>query len=278
MRVLNEILHLPDSAVEGKKMTGDARAAIYLLDSLDIESDRMRPAVIICPGGGYEHLSQREGEPVAMQYLSMGYQAIVLHYSLAPDCFPTALLELALLVAKVRQHAEEWKIDREKIIVSGFSAGGHLACSLGAFWNQEFVYGAIGVTAEDIRPNGMILGYPVITSGPYCHKGSFLNLLGREVDDEEKRRLVSLEYQVGPHTPQTFLWHTVTDQSVPVQNSLLLAEALVEHHVNLEFHVYPVGRHGLALASEETAGGQAYYVEPQCQSWISLVKCWMEHI
>ncbi len=250
----------------------------WLIDWDQDVSQKMRPAVIICPGGGYGHLSCREGEPVAMKYLSMGYHAFVLSYSLAPVRFPAALQELALLVSEIRKNAQEWGIDREKIVVSGFSAGGHLACSLGALWNREFVYEPLGVKAEDIRPNGMILCYPVVTSGPHCHPGSFLNLLGDEAENTDLRNLVSLEKQVGPHTPKTFLWHTVTDRSVPVYNSLLLSEALVRHQVNLEFHMYPAGGHGLALASEETSNGEATYVIPQCQSWISLAEGWLKNL
>lgn len=257
---------------------GSSCFTAYLLDVNPASDKQTRPAVIICPGGGYGKLSPREAEPIAMQYLAAGYHAFVLWYSLPPFRFPTALQELAFLVAHVREHADEWHVDPEKIVVSGFSAGGHLACSLGAFWNQEFVYGPLGVTPEQIRPDAMLLCYPVVTAGEDCHKGSFENLLGEQACDEAMRHLVSLEYQVGPHTPKTFLWHTITDQSVPVANSMLLAQALIRNHVNLEYHLYPVGCHGLALASEETAAGQERYVEPQCQSWMNLAKCWLEHL
>lgn len=255
------------------EISGSASFTAYLLDG-----NQTRPAVIICPGGGYGKLSPREAEPIAMQYLAAGYHAFVLWYSLPPFRFPTALQELAFLTAHVREHAQEWHVDPDKIVVSGFSAGGHLACSLGAFWNQEFVYKPLGLTAEAIRPNGMILCYPVVTSGKDCHAGSFANLLGEQSENEEMRRLVSLEHQVGAHTPKTFLWHTVTDQSVPVANSMLLAQTLIQHGVNLEYHLYPTGCHGLALATEETSDGQERYVEPQCQSWMNLAKCWLEHL
>lgn len=270
MRCFTEKLLLPDSRQ-------DAEYTAYLLDADNLKPDRVRPAVIVCPGGGYEHLAQREGEPIAMQYLSMGYHAFVLRYSVAPARFPTALQELALLVSRIRQYAAEWHVKPDQIVVSGFSAGGHLACSLGAFWNRAFVYEPLGLTPELIRPNAMILGYPVISAGPCCHPGSFRQLLGERAEEESMRQLVSLELQVGAHTPKTFLWHMMTDQSVPVQNSFLLAQALAEHHVSLELHIYPVGNHGLALGTEETSGSQSKYVEPQCQSWIQLVKCWLEH-
>lgn len=261
-----------------KKSTVPASLTAYVLDPVSVYPDRRRPAVIICPGGGYEHLSDREGDPVAMQFLSMGCHAFVLHYSLAPDGFPVSLMELAMAVSLIRSHEAEWLVDPEKIIISGFSAGGHLACSLGAFWNEELLYGPLGLSPEEIRPDGMILGYPVITSGPACHAGSMKNLLGNKAEDNIMRRLVSLEYQVGPHTPKTFLWHTSTDKSVPLKNSLLLADALTEHGVSLEMHIYPAGCHGLSLATEEVSGPDGRYTEPQCQSWISLVKTWLEHI
>ena len=99
-------------------------------------------------------------------------------YSVAPSRFPTAVKELALAVALVREHSQEWHVDPERIFVCGFSAGGHLACSLGVFWNREFLWKSLGKEPEQIRPNGMILGYPVISSGPFAHVGSFKRLLG----------------------------------------------------------------------------------------------------
>ena len=161
----------------GLKKSGDpASLDAYILDSISVCMDRKRPAVIICPGGGYCHLSDREGEPVAMQFLGMGYHTFILHYSLAPDGFPYPQMELAMAVAMVRSLASEYPIDAEKIVVTGFSAGGHLACSLGAFWNQSFLYGPLGLNPDDIRPDGMILAYPVISAGPWCHSGCFFNL------------------------------------------------------------------------------------------------------
>lgn len=255
-----------------------ATAEAYLLDWSVDGNRKVRPAVVICPGGGYRAVSPREGEPVAAHYLSMGYHVFVLWYTVAPGRFPAALLELALLVSQIRDHSREWFVDPEKIVVSGFSAGGHLACSLGAFWNREFVYGPLGQSREKIRPNGMILCYPVITAGPHCHAGSFENLLGEESEDKAKRRLVSLEEQVGPHTPKTFLWHTVTDQSVPVENSLLLAAALVRNGVSLECHLFPEGSHGLSLATEDTSNGRTEMVVPSCQSWIELAGEWLKRM
>ena len=141
-----------------------------------------------------------------MKYLAAGFHVFVLHYSLVPDVFPRALMELALSMKLIREHGNEWNVDVKRIAVSGFSAGGHLACCLGTFWNKEWLYKALEVKPEMIQPNGMILCYPVITSEEYCHKGSFECLMGTEASkkDVELRRLLSLEYQVGPQVPKTF--------------------------------------------------------------------------
>ena len=247
---------------------GPADLTAYILEPVDGILDKKRPAVLLCPGGGYRTLSTREDQPIAMKYLAAGFHVFVLHYSLAPDVFPRALMELALAMKVIREHGDEWNVDVDRIAVSGFSAG----------WDREWLYGALGVKPEMIRPDGMILCYPVITSGEYCHKGSFECLMGAEASkkDEKLRRLLSLEYQVGPQVPKTFLWHTWTDQSVPVENSLLLLQALRKAGVNVEAHLYPVGPHGIALGTEETQGIDQKYLEPYCDSWMGLAIRWIE--
>lgn len=257
--------------------TGKATLTAYLIDPVSVAPSRLRPAVIICPGGGYHWRSDRESEPVALQFMSMGCHAFVMDYSVAPNRFPTALLELAESVSLVRRHAVEWGVAADKIIVCGFSAGGHLACSLGVFWNQRFVYENIGRTAEMVCPSALILCYPVITSGAFAHVGSVENLLGEEADQEQKDT-ISLERWVGPHMPRTFLWHTDTDDTVPVENSLMLAMAMKTHKVSLELHIYPQGKHGLSLANEETGASDPTRIEPDCQNWISLAKIWLQKL
>ena len=148
--------------------------------------------------------SDREAEPVAIQYIAKGYQAAILRYSVKPAKYPLALLQLAKAVAHLREYADEYHIDTEKIVVQGFSAGGHLACSLGVFWKKPFLSETLGVSAEQIRPNGMILCYPVITSGEYAHRGSFEALLGEDAYDPEKRKEQSLELQVTKDTLRLF--------------------------------------------------------------------------
>lgn len=254
---------------------GSADLTAYLLDAISVAPEKVRPAVLICPGGGYGICSDREQEPIAMKFLSMGCHAFVLRYSVSPHRFPVALQETAQAVATIREHVDEWHVSPDGIVVCGFSAGGHLAGSIGTFWNNPVAYEAIGRTPEQIKPNGLILSYPVVTSGEFSHIGSFQNLLGDEAAAEQ-RRLVSLEEQITSEMPPVFLWHTLTDQAVPVENSLLLAAALRHNQVNFELHIYPEGGHGLSLANEETGGQEKNLTVPCCQSWISLVQLWIE--
>lgn len=264
--------------ITGQTHSGEAaNLQAYILDSLQHSPEKSRPGIILMPGGGYSHLSDRENQPIVMKFLGMGYHVFVLSYSLAPNHFPVQLMELAKAIALARERAGEWHVDPEQILVCGFSAGGHLAGSLGVHWNKEWLYGPLGLQPEQIRPNGMILCYPVITSGEKSHRGSFQMLLGEEAENPEQMELVSLEKQVGPHVPKTFLWHTDTDGSVPVENSLLFAMALKQYRVGMELHIYPRGPHGLSLATEEVSTSDRYCVYPQCQNWIDLVDVWIRH-
>lgn len=248
-----------------------------------------RRAILICPGGSYVETSPREAEPIARQFWALGFQAFVLDYSTTPDVWPTAILEVAQAVHMIREHANEWYVDENKIIVCGFSAGGHLAASFSCFWNQSFVYEPLGLTADDIRPNGALLSYPVITSGEFAHRGSFDYLLHGEVSDEwlekyapnakEKTMLefLSMEKQVGQQTPPTFLWHTYTDELVPVENSLLYAMALKKANVSMELHIFKEGPHGISLATKEVAE-YPEQISEAVQKWVSLATQWMKEL
>ena len=177
----------------------------YFLDNYEeIDTDRKRPVVLICPGGGYRMTSDREAEAVAIKYVSMGYQACVLRYSVKPSIFPRALCELAWCVKYLRSHADEYAIDRNGIFVLGFSAGGHLAASLGVFWHEKWLEELLGADKSEMRPDGMILCYPVISSKQYGHMESFENLLGDE-NTEEMRNYLSLEDHVTEMFPPAFI-------------------------------------------------------------------------
>lgn len=265
-------IEVPGSGNQGELYT-------YFLDnSAEIDLCRKRPVVLICPGGGYAMTSDREAEAIAIRFLAMGYHAAVLRYSVAPARFPEALIQLAKAVCLLRENAEEWNIDKDKIVVQGSSAGGHLAASLGVFWNKLFLAQALGADSDKFRPNGLILSYPVISSGAKGHQESFQNLLGEAYEDEEKRRAMSLECCVTKDTPKTFLWHTASDDTVPVENSILFFQALHELDIPAELHIYPVGVHGLGLANTETVNCRGIGIQEECQSWITLAGEWMKHL
>jgi acetyl esterase/lipase len=248
----------------------------YCLDnSIEIDPLRKRPAVIVCPGGGYKFTSDREAEPVAMRFLSEGFNAFVLRYSVAPERYPASLLEAAASVALLRQRADEFNVDPNKIVLIGFSAGAHLSASLGAFWKEPFLCDQLGISSEFFRPNALILCYPVITSGEYAHAGSFEALLGEKPSLELKQKL-SLESRITPEFPSCFIWHTFNDELVPVQNSLLLAHSLKKNGVPFELHIYPDGVHGMSLCNGET--GSKEYINVHCQTWIPLCLKWLEYI
>lgn len=253
-----------------------ARLTGYVIDnSADIDPDRRRPAILILPGGGYEMTSDREADPIAMAMLGFGFHAFVLRYSVAPSRYPVALVEAAETVQMIRRNAEAWHVDPTAIVVMGFSAGGHLAANLGTT-HDEAALREGGVDPQLARPNGMALSYPVISSGRHAHRGSFQALLGERGDDPGMLRQLSLEYQVGTDTPPTFIWHTIPDDCVPVQNTLMFVEALAEHGVPVEAHLFPSGGHGLSLGTMETSWhGDAAGVEECVQSWPELFRRWM---
>ena len=251
----------------------------YFLDSsIEMRPNEKRPVILMCPGGGYEMTSDREAEPMAMQFLAMGYHVAVLRYSVCPVRYPAALLQVAESVLYLKEHADEYNIDPEKIVVQGCSAGGHLAANYGIAWNSPFLTKLMGMEndPERLRVAGLLLCYPVITSGEKAHEESFRNLLGEQY--EEKKKELSLENQVTPDTPPTFLWHTATDETVPVENSLYFFQACLQQGVSAELHIYPVGGHGLSLANEETCRANGIGVQKECQSWISLAHTWLKKI
>lgn len=232
-----------------------------------------KTAMIICPGGGYEFCSDREAEPVAVRFLSVGIQCFVLRYSVVKKQFPTALLELASAVAYVRENAEKYDIDPDKIGICGFSAGGHLACSLGVHWNKDFVKNPLGFYNEEHKPNFMVLGYPVITSKDFTHQGSIFNITQSD-GSQEMLYTVSLEEHVSKDTPKTFIWHCADDTCVPVENSLCLMSALSREKIPFECHIYPYGNHGLALADKTTAMGD-WHIKDECANWTNLASDWI---
>lgn len=272
MRV--EKIDLPSSGYG----TTAATLTAYVQDNVDDQATRRRPGIVICPGGGYAFCSDREGEPVALAFLTHGFQAFVLDYTVmdeeeARPLLPAPQTDLARALALVRSRADAWRVDAHDLGLLGCSAGAHLCATYTALMRDEGFLAAVGVSEGEVHVDWQILCYPVIDldagwppdsayAARVCPEGSPL------------RHAQNL---VNPATPPTFLWHTVTDATVPVRNSYLYAQALALHGVDHELHVFHEGRHGLSLATAQTAHYPGDAV-PHVAHWVDLAVEWLGDI
>lgn len=206
-------------------------------------------AIVVCPGGGYGGLASHEGHDYARWLNERGIAAFVLKYRLGSHGYrhPVMLQDAARAVRWVRAHAADWGVDPARVGIMGSSAGGHLASTLLTRFDAGRPDDADPVERHSSRPDLGILCYPVITMGRFTHAGSRRNLLGDHPAPDLIEAL-SNERQVTERTPPTFLWHTVEDQPVPLENSLLFAQALRTAGVPFELHLFEKGRHGIGLA------------------------------
>jgi len=224
-------------------------------------------AVLVIPGGGYSGVAiGHEGDSIARAFNKIGVSAFVLKYRLPSDSImidktigPLQDAQSALVM--IRKNAKQWNIDPSKVGVIGFSAGGHLASTLGTHFDKPAIQDKENIS---LRPDFMALIYPVITFGEFAHVGSRENLIGKN-PSQQLIDLYSNEKQVTAQTPPTFLVHTEEDNVVPVQNSLLFYNALLQHNVKAEMHIYPRGGHGFGLYNWTTK-----------DFWFDRLKEWME--
>lgn len=224
-------------------------------------------AVVIFPGGGYQHLSMdKEGSEVANWLAGSGVTAFVVRYRLGPSYHhPVMLGDAQRAIRTVRARATEWGLDPRHIGVIGFSAGGHLASSAGTHYNAGAPANADPIQRVSSRPDFMMLLYPVITMrDPFVHRGSRTNLLGQQ-PDSSLVRLMSNETQVTADTPPTLLVHSTDDKTVPVENSLMFHAALRAAAVPAEMHIFEYGGHGFGLAPKD----------PVLGAWTTVAESWM---
>lgn len=254
------ILLWPNGApyAKGNEPTDCPSITPYLLNN-----DKENSCVIVCPGGGFNHLAEpKEGETIAKWLNEIGLSAVVLHYRVAPYEHPCPMLDAQRAIRLLRYKSKEWRIDPKRIGIIGFSAGGHLAATAGTHYDAGSPEADDPVERESSKPDVMVLCYALISmlDTPYSKY-----LLGEHATDEMKLRL-SNEMHVTSDTPPTFLWITADDQKVPVKPNLLFASALSEHQVPYEMHIFESGRHGLALAVDH----------PSIKYWTHLCQLWLE--
>jgi acetyl esterase/lipase len=261
-----KVMTLYDGAIPNNKPNapkevnqGNGRIAGITVPTLTIylpeKSDSFQTAVIICPGGGYSRLAtEHEGYEVARLLNQKGIAAFVLKYRIPTDSSMNnkeivPLQDAERAIQLVRQHAKEWNINPDKTGIMGFSAGGHLASTLGTHFTQIVIDNKENI---NIRPDFMILGYPVISfSDSLTHMGSRINLIGKNASSENVK-LFSNELQVTPQTPPTFLVQAADDKTVKVDNSIIFFEALQKNKVPVEMHIYQRGGHGFGLHNATT--------------------------
>lgn len=243
----------PEATVEG-----------YILDcELTLGQDKNRPAIVICPGGGYVYCSPREAEPVALSYAAKGYHAFILRYSTGRDCAGfSPLQEISWLIGYLRQNAESWHIDPDKILTCGFSAGGHLA-----LW--------AGVAAEN-KPNGMILSYPA-TSCPNIPGADFMLklLTGKAEVTNEDAAQVDLVSQITANSPPVFLVATAEDALTPY-GALAVANKYTSFGRHYELHIFQHGPHGYSTANDVAADGSSQVLNSAYAQWVDLSVEWMK--
>ncbi len=238
-----------------------------------LAEDGGRWGVLVLPGGGYGIVAPSEGEPVALSFLGAGVQAFVLQYSVAPARWPQQLLETAAAIAYLRKNARRYGISKDKIAVCGFSAGGHLAGCAANLWDHQVIRDSLGLTGEQVRPNAAILSYPVVFIKDGGENMTRDNLFGQSAPVRE----TSLETSVTGNNPPTFLWTTYTDGTVPMEHTLAYANALREHDVPFELHVFNKGPHAMGLATPDSAW-QDDHIDLRAAQWHSLCVGWLKNL
>lgn len=228
-----------------------------------------KKCIVICPGGAYRYVSPREAAPVAQRFAEAGWTPFILTYSTGENLRSRPLTEAAWAVRTVKE-----KSPGAFVAVCGFSAGGHLAGSIGTRWDDETVFPDAETRAAN-RPDALVLSYPVISSGPCRHEESFQRLTGG--DGTPDAATFSLDKQVSEKTPPAFLWHTAEDEMVPVENSLLFATAMWAENRPCELHIFPHGVHGLSTATPDVDDPENHrFADPHVAKWLPLCTDWLD--
>ncbi len=233
----------------------------------------LRPAIIFAPGGAFRKCTPKAGDPMAVNFMTAGFNVFVLTYSLGDNAlYPQVLEDACKAMWTVRKNAEKWHIDSDKIAMGGFSAGGSITSMLGTQWNTPGLCERLGIPEGGNKPNALILGYaPTSIDDPKAKAGNTRLVPGAIM--QQKPPEMNTYALIGSHTPPVFLWHTYEDEKVPCSNSLKFATSCVEHGVPVELHLFQHGKHGLNTATDLSAYGQK--IPTNTEFWIPLCINWL---
>ena len=251
----------------------------------------VRPAVIICPGGAYIGITEKEAEPVALRFLAAGYHVFVLKYSIGAQIgqFPAPFIDVAKSIKLIRENAKRWYIDPDKVVLCGFSTGAHVAAILSATWHEEYISEVLKEDNLLFKPNALILGYPLLDMYLFKEKNAdrmgslleimFSNIYGTLNPSDEQLDMWSCKNRVTKNMPPTFLWTTLEDEVIDVKESLSFAKELSKNKVPFELHVFEKGAHGLSLA-DETVGYDHDEIRKNINAhkWIDMALNWLKHL
>lgn len=267
-------------------------------------SKEKKPAIIICPGGAYLYLSDREAEPIALAFAKMGYQAFILNYSVYGQVdkelkenphskFPAPMKDIARAMEVVHQNSEKWHINDSEIGLIGFSAGGHNVASYGNMWRSEEINQGASIAVEKLKPAFNILAYPVTNYWSLYQSYLPIDKLAEDKQktayafavasfgtieaDEVMLKKWSPALTVNEDTPATFLWTTREDEVVPASQTLEMMSALDQAGIPYEGHIFSKGPHGLSLAQETTAV-HSNQVNPEASAWLPMLRAWLKKI
>lgn len=284
---------------------GTATLCAYVMDPhIRFDQYKTRPAMLVCPGGAYLTLATKEAEPVAVRWMGLGYQSFVVRYKhyvvrrqeetggepvVDEDSrIPEQLMDLMRAMRIVHEHAAEWDIDEQRIYCMGFSAGAHLVGSLAERWDEPELLARAGATAEQAKPAGVVMGYPMISAGLALASPDEVPpqmlptlalikraLFATDCPTQDQIESIDLVRHVRPDMPRIFAWHSTEDVVVDPAETLAFFSALQAAHVPCELHFYERGPHGVSLCDATTAS-DAQDIWPANAAWIEACRCWLD--
>lgn len=276
----------------------------FIMDSkISYHVHKKRPAIIICPGGGYMIHATKESEPIAVTFMEKGYHCFILKYAVAMDRdnldkeinpyakYPIPVLQLMEAIHIIKENAESWHIDREEIYIMGFSAGGHVCATLGVRWNDKALISQLSFVPQnkELKPAGMVLGYPMLRD----NSKEFYQLNQQYFDNETSKLMKEVLYQtrtptqnqqesinlinyVSENTIPTFIWHSTDDSIIDSTNSTKFISTLISYGIPCEYHLFGHGSHGKSLASDLIAMND-YEIDNHLHLWTVLANHWMQN-